>query len=334
MHPATHLPRALAVDDDPSFLSLLERTLTSDGLEVTSVTSGEAAISAAKVNPPDVILLDICMEGIDGLETCRCLKANALTAGIAIILMTAQERSDENLAEAFAAGACDYITKPISRVDVLSRVHDAVRRRRQRALVQKLDTYDPLTGLPNRSYLRTRVDEELLGVARHGSDLALIMAEIDDLDRIGQDYGQEGQEHLLRRFSLLVQSEATHHDVAGCWGPRQLVLLLPRVGINAAAAAAAGMYNVWQMIKMPLGHQTLCSTASFGVTALSREKTAATGGALVRSAEQALGRAQEAGGNRVMVAEETFDLAHFPQPAFGPAGAAGTFQSSASRPTG
>jgi hypothetical protein len=84
---------------------------------------------------------------------------------------------------------------------------------------------------------------------------------------------------------------------------------------------------------MPLGHQAVDATASFRVTAVSREKTAATGDALVRGAEQALGRAREAGGNRMIVAEERFDPVLPPQPAFGSASAPGTFQSSTSRPT-
>jgi diguanylate cyclase (GGDEF)-like protein len=261
-----------------------------------------------------VILLDVRMDGIDGFETCRRLKANPRTAAAPVIFMTAQERSVESRAEAFAAGACDYLTKPFSRADVLFRVQNAIHRHQQQMLAHQLETCDPVTGLPDRSFLRARLDEELLGAARYDSDLALIMAEIDNLCGIEEQHGPQGRARVLKQFAVLAQSEATHHDSIACWGRGRFVLLLPRMSAEAASNLAGQMGDVWRRIEFRVGDKTLWPTASFGVVSLGSERAGATTSSLVCAAESALRRAQDGGGNRVSVVSHQYGPSPMWQP--------------------
>lgn len=113
--------RVLAVDDDPVILGLLRATLHSAGCEVLVAGSGAQAIEAARTHRPDLILLDVRMDDMDGHAVCRELKADETTADIPIIFVTALDDNQE-IAQGFALGAVDYITKPLQVPVVLARV--------------------------------------------------------------------------------------------------------------------------------------------------------------------------------------------------------------------
>ena len=112
----------LVVDDTPDNLSLMQ-ALLKDKYKVKGANNGEKGLKiASSENPPDLILLDIMMPGMDGYEVCRRLKANPATRDIPVIFLTAKtEVEDEQLG--FELGAVDYITKPVSPPIVLARVH-------------------------------------------------------------------------------------------------------------------------------------------------------------------------------------------------------------------
>ena len=111
----------LIVDDVPANLNLLCQALESEGYNVIAVPSGEVALKIAVPTPPDLILLDIMMPGLDGFETCRRLKAHATTADIPVIFITAKDEM-ESIVEGFQVGGVDYITKPFGYEEVRARV--------------------------------------------------------------------------------------------------------------------------------------------------------------------------------------------------------------------
>jgi DNA-binding response OmpR family regulator len=111
----------LAVDDTPESLALLVKLLTSAGYQVRPADSGELALAAVAADPPDLVLLDVCMKGVDGLEVCRRLKARDETRHIPIILISAFADVMEWV-EGLQVGAADYITKPFQPEELLTRV--------------------------------------------------------------------------------------------------------------------------------------------------------------------------------------------------------------------
>jgi signal transduction histidine kinase len=111
----------LIVDDTPLNLEVTARHLEQHGHEVLVAQDGEEAVARAAFVRPDLILLDVVMPSIDGLETCRRLKADAATADIPVIFMSAMTESVDKIA-GFAAGGVDYITKPIDGPELLARV--------------------------------------------------------------------------------------------------------------------------------------------------------------------------------------------------------------------
>ncbi len=104
-------PLVIFADDDEDLLKLVKMKLTSQGFDVKLCLNGEKIISLAAVEKPDVILLDITMEGVDGRELCRLLKSNYATASIPVILISGNDNL-ENIAGIY--GADDYVTKPFN----------------------------------------------------------------------------------------------------------------------------------------------------------------------------------------------------------------------------
>jgi len=124
-----------AVDDEEDILELIGHHLTREGFQVTTAINGENAVKAITQKPPDLILLDLMLPGIDGLEVCRILKKENKTADIPIIMLTAKgEESD--IVTGLELGADDYITKPFSMKVLIARIH-AISRRKNKAPMDK-----------------------------------------------------------------------------------------------------------------------------------------------------------------------------------------------------
>jgi len=114
-------PRVLVVDDQPINIKLLQRKLEREGMQVETALNGRECIERVRKEPPDLILLDVMMPEMDGIETCQELKKDPQSQTIPIIFITAKS-SKEGKLEGLDAGAVDYITKPIDLEETLARV--------------------------------------------------------------------------------------------------------------------------------------------------------------------------------------------------------------------
>src|ERR1700681_417430 len=120
--------RILVVDDNETNRDILEARLTANGYEVLHACDGEEALAAARRHLPDLILLDVMMPKLDGIEVCRQLKADAALPFIPIILVTARADS-KDVVDGLEAGADEYLTKPIDQSALVARVKALLRRR-------------------------------------------------------------------------------------------------------------------------------------------------------------------------------------------------------------
>jgi two-component system response regulator MprA len=118
-------PRILVVDDDPSVLRMLVRTLTAEGHQVEAVPDGGAALAAVERHAPEAVVLDVGMPGLDGLAVCRRLRAGGLTAPV--LLLTARDAVADRVA-GLEAGADDYLVKPFAVEELLARLAAIARR--------------------------------------------------------------------------------------------------------------------------------------------------------------------------------------------------------------
>ena len=118
----------LVVDDEEDILELVRYNLAKDGFRVSCAQTGEEALKAARTRRPDLILLDLMLPGVDGLEVCKLLKKDRETERIPVVMLTAKgEESD--IVAGLELGAEDYVTKPFSPKVLIARIRAALRRR-------------------------------------------------------------------------------------------------------------------------------------------------------------------------------------------------------------
>ena len=120
--------RILVVDDEEDILDLVEYNLAKNGYDVTCVASGEEAIEIVRKDSPDLILLDLMLPGVDGLEVCRRLKGDATAANVPIVMLTAKGE-EADIVTGLELGADDYVTKPFSTRVLIARVNAVLRRK-------------------------------------------------------------------------------------------------------------------------------------------------------------------------------------------------------------
>ena len=165
-------PKILIVDDVPENVEILGEILA-DTHDILCAFSGEEALALA-VEEPDLILLDVMMPGMDGYEVCARLKADAATATIPVIFVTAKTSPEDETA-GFAAGAVDFVTKPVNRDTVQARIRTHLRLKHQSDRLRAQAMIDDLTGIPNRRYFETRLLDAWRHAQRHQAPLALLL---------------------------------------------------------------------------------------------------------------------------------------------------------------
>jgi len=181
--------RVLVVEDDPDIAELVARYLEKAGYAATRVSSGRDALDAVRVKAPDLIVLDVMLPHVDGLEVCRLLRANDHTASIPIIMLTARAEESERIV-GLEMGADDYLAKPFSPNELVARV---------RALLRRAQRVDAPSGRP-LSLGAIVVDPERHIVSLDGREVALTAKEFLLLSYLLQHRGR-----VLSRDVLLEQ---------------------------------------------------------------------------------------------------------------------------------
>ncbi|KQS32722.1 response regulator transcription factor [Dyadobacter sp. Leaf189] len=172
---AVSAPKVLVVDDDSDIVELLEYNLTKEGYSVLTASNGKKAIEIAKTFTPDLILLDIMMPQLDGIETGRILRQNPDIRNTYILFLTARSEEYSEVA-AFDVGADDYITKPIKPRALMSRINALFRREAQKA--ESGDTIDILDLSINRkNYTVTQAGEKAIVLPKKEFELLFFLAQ-------------------------------------------------------------------------------------------------------------------------------------------------------------
>jgi signal transduction histidine kinase len=196
----------LIVDDIPTNLEVLMEFLESSGYRVRVATEGESALEQIEYAPPDIILLDVMMPGMDGFETCQRLKENPVTRDIPVIFMTALSDTVDKV-RGFELGAADYVTKPLHKEEVVARVNAHLVLHRQKQEIERLRQQD-------RLYYEklSQIKDDILSTASHDlkNPLAGIMATVYLLgqhlpqeDKKGRQYLENLQYDANRMYDLI-----------------------------------------------------------------------------------------------------------------------------------
>ncbi len=135
--------RVLVVDDNPVNSRLVQAILEKEGYNTVSAMDGPSAIEAVKIGKPDLVLLDIFMGEMSGLDACRIIKEDKETKDTPVIFVTANT-DDAVLRKAFESGGTDYVRKPVNRVELLARIRSVLT---QKMLTEKIVEQEKLQGV-------------------------------------------------------------------------------------------------------------------------------------------------------------------------------------------
>ena len=230
-------PRLLVVDDQAIQIQVLYRALAPD-CQVLMATSGEAALRLCHERPPDLVLLDVEMPGMDGFEVLRRLKADPLTQALPVIFVTGHT-DNEVESRCLEAGAVDYISKPINPRVVRSRVKTHLTLKFQSDLLRDMVFIDPLTSSYNRRYFDQRLAVEWARTRRSGSPLSLLMIDVDHFKAYNDHYGHPAGDEALR---AVVQALTRHlqrpGDTVARYGGEEFACLLPETDAQGALLLA------------------------------------------------------------------------------------------------
>lgn len=119
--------KILLIDDDPLIRRIVIKTLTAKGYQVLEASSGAEGLALALGNPPDLILLDLMMPGMDGFEVCTQLRQNSSTANVPVLMLTALDQTEAKV-RGLQIGADDYVTKPFNLDELQTRIEAHLRR--------------------------------------------------------------------------------------------------------------------------------------------------------------------------------------------------------------
>jgi diguanylate cyclase (GGDEF)-like protein len=191
--------RILIVDDEPINCEIMQHML-GDLYHVSIVHSGEDAISACLDDKPDLILLDVMMKGIDGLETCHLIKSNEETQHIPVIFITGVQ-DEQQEADCWDAGAVDFVEKPVNGVELRNRVRAHLTHKLQTDLLLNLSYVDKLTGAYNRHFLDDVIPKAEKQSKRSHSMVSVLMIDIDWFKPYNDHFGHLQGDKCLRQVA-------------------------------------------------------------------------------------------------------------------------------------
>src|SRR3954462_5222977 len=304
--------RILIVDDHEDNVELLRARLESWGFQTLSAKDGAEALSTIENTLPDLVLLDIMMPKIDGIEVARRVKNNPDLPFIPIIMQTALD-STENKVEGLEAGADDYITKPIDFPELKARLRSMLRikrlqeeiEERERELMEAnerlryMSQTDALTGLDNRRHIETRIEEMFEHAKRLSEPFSCVMVDLDRFKTVNDTHGHQAGDAVLRQLGKILKHEAREIDHVGRYGGEEFMLLLPGTVLDAAVTFADRVRKAIEGHTFTFDGTSIQRTASFGVAAWPHPRISTCDG-LVKAADESLYVAKETGRNRVI----------------------------------
>lgn len=325
------MTKIILVDDDQDSCLLIKTFLGSiyHKDDIVEFFSGKAALDYFKLDTQtastqgaDLILLDVLMPGLNGIEVCALIKANSAFDDVPVLMVTASNEL-EFLADSFEAGAIDFINKPIRKIELLARVRSALRLRNEvmmrrlreqelielnltlkqnNLMLEQLAIFDKLTGIHNRGHLDWVLSRDWANAQRNQTPLSLMMIDIDYFKLFNDAYGHLGGDECLRQVAQTLQARLKRkNDFIGRYGGEEFMVILPGVDHHDAMQLAETFRMDVHALNIPhkQSKNAQVVTISLGISTLTHFNDNDHSDFLIHCADQALYQAKDSGRNRV-----------------------------------
>jgi len=309
--------RILVVEDEDTLRSVIGRVLRHDGHEVAEAASAEEALESFREQPFPLVLTDIVMGGMTGLDLLA--KVKEIEPDTIVVVMTSHSTSD-NAIEALRSGAYDFLTKPFEDLAVVKAVVDRALENIQLVqenfrLMDRLQRHskeleslnialttmanrDGLTGMYNHRYFHDALERELLRAKRFGNAVSLIFMDLDEFKRFNDVNGHVAGDELLKSISAVMKTMCRRSDVLARYGGEEFVMILSGTDKQGAAVFADRLREEVENFSFAGQGDQNGITISIGVATFPDDAKGVS--QLIDCADQALYAAKSGGRNRVM----------------------------------
>jgi two-component system, cell cycle response regulator len=300
--------KILAAEDNPVFQAMLGSLLRKWGYDVVIARDGAEAWSLLQgEDAPRMAILDWMMPGVDGVELCRRVRAEAREPYIYLLLLTARTQSGD-LVEGMEAGADDYLTKPFNAHELRVRLR-AGRRIIElqeellvaREALREQATHDGLTGLWNRATILEMLQKELARAERSGESIAVAMADLDRFKQVNDTYGHLAGDIVLRETARRLKSVTRNYDGVGRYGGEEFLIILPGCDFEGTLSQAERIRQSIASEPFQVPEVAIPMTCSLGF-AWTDTPSVSQANLLMRRADMSLYAAKNSGRNRVEAA--------------------------------
>lgn len=309
LHFGSRPARILVAHFDDS-MRALHRRLDSLGTHLHTLNTGRDIVAVARAQTPDLILLDLAIPDVNGIDVLRVLKMDPATHVIPVIAVNAVDEVDLRV-QSLEEGAADCVTRPINLADMLARIRVVLRMKeredllkRRVSFLEELAASDPLTSLLNRRAFDDRLHLEMERAARSGHPLSCLILDIDWFKSINDRYGHQVGDDVLRQVAKVMVEGRREEDAACRYGGEEFVWLLPGLDRDGVLERAEWLRRMIEEAEIPTAEGSFHITISIGAsTYLLREHGRVSADLMIEQADAALLEAKKQGKNRVAFRE-------------------------------
>lgn len=287
--------RIMVVDDAASLARLYASTLEQAGMIAQVVSNPLEVLEAMESFHPDLLLMDIYMPEISGVELARIIQQHRSYLGVPIVFLSA-ERDPVKQLEALGQGGDNFLTKPIEGAELVKAV--SIRAHHYQTL-RALMLKDSLTGLLNHSRVLEQLDHELRRATRLNQPLSVAMIDIDHFKSINDTWGHPVGDNVILTLARLLRERLRVSDVVGRYGGEEFMVVMPEAGLEDARRVIDSLRESFARISHRVGDKDFTVSFSAGVAQITPQ---CVDRALMEKADQALYQAKHSGRNRVCIA--------------------------------
>lgn len=293
--------RLLVAEDDPDQAAALAMALDEEGFTVKTVANGAEAVKAATQWRPDLILLDVGMPVLDGFGAAEALVKDEETRHIPLLFLSGAENLLPRL-RGITVEESDFLRKPYDLNELFTRIERSLREAMTRANLRLKANHDELTGVGNLRHLREQIGVELSRLERYGTPMALVVADVDKLKHINDQFGHVVGSEVLKAIGTALRSEIRETDLAARYGGDEFVIALPHSSAKDGIKFASRLLT--RLRGVSVGEANI--SISIGIAGFHPPRVV-TFDEMLAEADAAAYRAKRAGGNQACVFDPALD---------------------------